>query len=155
MTEEQMNIYKMRITQAGIGELVVIMLEMEMQWLDEALKAFEKKETEEFLSCLKKAQGTQVELMNVMNMKNPLAVEVYSVFVFINKQLIEAGIKREIGDLPRCKVMLQKYYLSFLEVAKTDHAGPVMEQSEKVYAGLTYGTGGLVENSVGGTEYKV
>ena len=155
MTDEQMNAYKMRITQAGIAEMTLIMLEMEMQWMEEALMAYDKKEMSVFLDCVSKAQSTQVELMNVLNMENPVAVEVYSVFVFINKQLIRSKIKQEPLDLERCKGLLEKYHKSFKEIAKTDTAGPVMQQSEKVYAGLTYGTGGLVENSVGGTEYSV
>lgn len=155
MTDEQMNVYKMRITQAGIAEMTVIMLEMEIQWIDEALEAYDKSDMPAFLQCVEKAQGTQVELMNVLNMDNPTAVEVYSVFVYINKQLINAKIKRVPLDIERCKGMLEQYHSSFQELVKTDTAGPVMKQSEKVYAGLTYGAGGLVESSMGGTEYKV
>ena len=128
---------------------------MEMQWIDEALAAYEKKDMDTFLSSVNKAQGVQVELMNVMNHENPVAAEVYSVFVFINKELIHAKIKKQPLDIARCRDMLAKYHKSFKEIAKTDTAGPVMAQSEKVYAGLTYGTGGLVESSVGGTEYTV
>ena len=58
-------------------------------------------------------------------------------------------------DIERCKKLLERYHKSFEVVAKTDKEGPVMAQSEKVYAGLTYGSSGLVENSVGGTEYTV
>ncbi len=155
MTDEQMNVYKMRITQAGIAELTVVMLEMEIQWIREALEAFDQQKMEEFLSSVEKAQGTQVELMNVMNMENPLSEEIYSVFAFINKQLIRAKIKRQPLDLARCRKMLEKYHASFAAIAKTDTAGPVMVQSEKVYAGLTYGADGLVESSVGGMEFKV
>lgn len=155
MTDEQMNIYKMRITQAGVGELTVIMLEMEMQWIDEALEAYEAENTDSFIECVSRAQGVQVELMTVLNMDNGVAVDVYSVFAFINKQLINAKIKREPLDIKRCRTLLAKYYESFREIAKTDTAGPVMAGSEKVYAGLTYGTSGLVESSMGGTEYSV
>ena len=108
MTDEQMNVYKMRITQAGIAELTVVMLEMEIQWIREALEAFDQQKMEEFLSSVEKAQGTQVELMNVMNMENPLSEEIYSVFAFINKQLIRAKIKRQPLDLARCRKMLEK-----------------------------------------------
>ena len=155
MTDDQMNIYKMRISQAGIGEMTVVMLEMEMQWIEEALQAYEIQKIDEFINCVTKAQSVQVELMNVMNMDNPIAVDVYSVFAFINKQLIQAKIKRQPLDLERCKGMLAKYHTSFQEVAKTDQGGPVMAGSEKIYAGLTYGTGGLVENSIGGMDYSV
>ena len=155
MTDEQMNVYKMRITQAGIAEMTVVMLEMEMQWIDEALEAYQTQNMEVFIACVEKAQAVQVELMNVMNMENPTAAEVYSVFAFINKQLILAKIKRIPLDIERCKTMLEKYHASFQAIAATDHGGKVMAQSEKVYAGLTYGTGGLVESSMGGTEYTV
>lgn len=155
MTDEQMNVYKMRIAQAGIAEMTVVMLEMEMQWIDEALEAYGVQDMDTFIVCVEKAQAVQVELMNVMNMENPTAAEVYSVFAFINKQLILAKIKRTPLDIERCKKMLEKYHASFQAIVKTDHSGKVMEQSEKVYAGLTYGTGGLVENSMGGTEYTV
>ena len=155
MTDEQMNVYKMRIAQAGIGEMTLIMLEMEMQWIQDALDAYGKQDIEEFIVCVDKAQSVQVELMNVLNMENQVAVDVYSVFAYINKVLIRAKIKREPLDMERCRKLLERYHKSFETVAKTDTEGPVMEQSEKIYAGLTYGSGGLVESSVGGTEYTV
>lgn len=155
MTEEQMNVYKMRISQAGIAEMAVIMLEMEMQWIQDALAADRHKNAEEFVRCVGKAQSVQVELMNVMNMDNATAVDVYSVFAFINKQLIRSKIKSKPLELDRCLSMLTKYHISFKELVKTDEGGPVMQQSEKVYAGLTYGTGGLVESSTGGMDYTV
>ncbi|MDD6070278.1 MAG: flagellar protein FliS [Clostridiales bacterium] len=155
MTTEEMNGYKLRITQAGIAELTVIMLEMEMQWIQEAVSSYDAGNTEEFLDCVSKAQGTQVELMNVLNMENPVAVDMFSVFAYINKLLIQSKIKREPQELSRCREMLGKFHESFQKIADTDKAGPVMEQSEKVYAGLTYGTHGLVESSMGGHDYSV
>lgn len=155
MTQEQMNIYKMRIAQAGIGELTVIMLEMEMQWMTEALGAYATQDLHAFTDCVERAQSVQVELMNVVNTENCVGYDVYSIFAFINKELIHAKVKQEPLDIQRCKNMLEKLYRSFREVARTDKGGPIMEGSEKVYAGLTYGAGGLVENSTGGTEYSV
>lgn len=155
MTKEQMDTYKMRIAQAGIGEMTVIMLEMEMQWIEDALLAYEEEDSKQFVACVDKAQAVQVELMNVINVKNTTGYDVYSIFAFINKELIHAKIKCEPLDLPRCKGMLEKLHRSFVEVAKTDASGPVMAGGEKVYAGLTYGAGGLVESSMGGTEYSV
>lgn len=155
MTAEEMNVYKMRISQAGVGELNVIMLEMEIQWIKEGLEAYEKGDMDTYLASIEKAQGTQVELMNVLNLDNPVSRDVYSVYVYFNKQLINSKIKKQPLDLDKIALMLEQYHDSFSAISGTDTSGPVMEQSEKVYAGLTYGSGGLVENSVGGTEYKV
>lgn len=155
MTDEEMNVYKMRITQAGIAELTVVMLEMEMQWIQEAFDAYEKQDLDTYFDAVTKAQGTQVELMNVMNVKNPVAFDAYSVFSFVNRQLIQSKIKRLPVELLRCKNMLARLHKSFQAIVSTDTQGPLMAGSEKIYAGLTYGSGGLVENSVGGTEYTV
>lgn len=155
MTDEQMNVYKMRISQAGVGEMAVIMLEMEMQWMDEAMVAYNMSDVTTFTACVGKAQSVQVELMNITNVRNSVGLDVYSIYAFINKQLIHAKIKREPLDMERCKGMLEKLHKSFLQIAKTDISGPIMVGSEKVYAGLTYGAGGLVESSMGGTEYSV
>ena len=155
MTTEEMNVYKMRITQAGVGELTVIMLEMEMQWIKEAIDAYEVKDMDTYIDYVGKAQATQLELMNGLNLDNEVSRDVYSVYVFINKQLINSKIRKEPQDLDRILTMLEAYHESFKAIAGTDTEGPVMDQSEKVYAGLTYGSGGLVENSMGGTEYKV
>lgn len=155
MTSEEMNVYKMRITQASVGELTVIMLEMEMQWIREALEAYDKGDMDTYISYVEKAQATQVELMNGLNLDNEVSKDVYSVYVFFNKQLINSKIKKAPQDLDRILDMLGEYHESFKAIAGTDDGTPVMDQSEKVYAGLTYGSGGLVENSTGGTEYKV
>lgn len=155
MTEEQMNVYKMRISQAGIAEMTTIMLEMEAQWIWDAVVAYDGNDKEEFVRCTGKAQAVQVELMNVMNMENPVAVDVYSVFAYINKQLIHSKIKQQPLEFERLAALLEQYHTSFVNLVKTDQGGPVMQQSEKVYAGLTYGAGGLVESSTGGMDYTV
>ena len=46
MTEEQMNVYKMRIAQAGIAEMTTIMLEMEIQWIRDAVVAYDGNDKE-------------------------------------------------------------------------------------------------------------
>jgi flagellar protein FliS len=155
MTNEEMNVYKMRITQAGVGELTVIMLEMEMQWLREALEAYDKGDMDTYTSNLDKASATQVELMNELNLDNEVSKDVYAVYIFFNKQIVNSKIKRKPQELDKVIEMLEQYHASFSAIAHTDTEGPVMQQSEKVYAGLTYGNNGLNESSLGGTEYKV
>ncbi len=155
MTNEEMNVYKMRITQAGVGELNVIMLEMEIQWLKEGMDSYKAGDIDSYCDELDKASLTQIELMNILNLDNEVSKDVYSVYIYFNKQIINSKIKRQPQELDRVIAMLEKYLDSFKKIAGTDMDGPVMRSSEKVYAGLTYGNGGLVESSIGGTEYKV
>lgn len=155
MTQEQMERYQLRLTQAGIGEYAVILLEVEMQWIREALEAFDQKQPDSFVALVKKAQMAQQQLMDILNPENAVAKDVYSVFIYINRQLIHSQFKKDPLDLQRCVGMLEKYHKSFLELEKTDTQGAIMDTGERVYAGLTYGSDGLVENSVGGMDFSV
>ena len=65
MTQEQMERYQLRLTQAGIGEYAVILLEVEMQWIREALEAFDQKQPDSFVALVKKAQMAQQQLMYI------------------------------------------------------------------------------------------
>ena len=58
------------------------------------------------------------------------------------------GIRRPIHLDAACEV-IRGLMESFEQVAKEDHSGPVMEHSQQLYAGLTYGKGTLNEVSFG------
>ena len=155
MTNEQINAYTLRISQANASALTVITLELEITWIEEALAFLEREETEEFVRCIDKAQKAQQELMGVVNLKNTVALDVLTIFSYINKQLIVSKIKRADIELHRLIEMLNKLKNSFSVLAEQDASSPIMENSEKVYAGLTYGKGTLNENTFGGKDFSV
>ena len=43
---------------------------------------------------------------------------------------------------------MKRLHASFVEVAKQDTSGPLMENIQHVYAGITYGKNDLVENCI-------
>ena len=71
-----------------------------------------------------------------------------SMYIFINKQLIEAKLKKSCEMLPRVQGMLESLLSSFREVSKQDHSAPLMQNTQKVYAGLTYGRDDVNEMSL-------
>ena len=50
--------------------------------------------------------------------------------------------------------VMTKLKEAFEEVAKQDTSGPLMENTQQVYAGLTYGKGSLNEVLISGDEYN-
>ena len=69
-------------------------------------------------------------------------------YIFINKQLIEAKIKNTAEVLPRVQKMLEELLSSFQEVSKQDTSQPLMQNTQKIYAGLTYGRNDVNELSL-------
>ena len=57
----------------------------------------------------------------------------------------DAIVKYSVEPLNGLQEMLTKLRNSFEQVSKTDKSSPLMKNTQKVYAGITYGRGELSE----------
>ena len=69
----------------------------------------------------------------------------HNIYSFVNKQLTASIVKREPVNLDNVKENMGKLCKAFEEVAKQDTSKSVVQNSQQVYAGLTYGKGTLNE----------
>ena len=54
-------------------------------------------------------------------------------------------VKREPVDLEGIQRVMKNLQTAFEEISKEDKSAPLMENTQKIYAGLTYGRGVLNE----------
>lgn len=81
-----------------------------------------------------------------------VSYELMSLYIFVNKMLIEAKQKNSADNLPRVEKMMEDLLSSFREVSKQDTSAPLMQNAQKVYAGLTYGRNDVNETAFVGNE---
>lgn len=132
-----MQAYSKRITQANRSELVVITYEILIEHLENAQKSYGC--DTEFYSDLEQAQSFLKELMVSLDFTYKISYDLLSIYIFINKSLIEAKQKNSCELLPRIQKMLEGLLNSFREAGSQDQSEPLMQNTQKVYAGLTYG----------------
>jgi flagellar protein FliS len=68
-----------------------------------------------------------------------------SLYIYVNKLLINASFHKCTEELNTAKSILTKLLIGFQGVSKEDVTGPVMQNSQQLYAGFTYGKGTLNE----------
>ena len=146
MKKESMQAYSKRITQANRTELVVITYEIIIEHIKNAQISFGNQE--QFSNDLDQAQAFLKELMVSLDFEHQISYNLMSLYIFINKQLIEAKLKKSCEMLPRVQGMLESLLSSFREVSKQDNSAPLMQNTQKVYAGLTYGRDDVNEMSL-------
>ena len=78
-----------------------------------------------------------------------IALQLRQLYRYVNEQLIATLVQRRPIHLDAACEVIRGLMESFEQVAKEDHSGPVMEHSQQLYAGLTYGKGTLNEVSLG------
>lgn len=150
MKKESMQAYSKRISQANRSELVVITYEILIEHIRNAQESFGNREA--FVTDLEQAQAFLKELMVSLDFTYEISNHLLSLYIFVNKQLIEAKQKNSCEILPRVQAMLEGLLSSFREVSKQDQSAPLMENTQKVYAGLTYGRGDVNETAVASCE---
>lgn len=148
MTKEALQGYTARITQASKSELIVIIYELIISNTKEAIKAYNSKDFVTFDKELKQAQTFLRELMVALDYSYQLSFDLLSLYIFVNKQFITAIIKKKPDTLESAISILEKLLIGFEGVSKEDTSGPMMYNTQQLYAGLTYGKGTLNETYI-------
>lgn len=145
MDREQKQEYTARIMEANGSELVVIIYELFLITMDEAKAAFQKGNSEEGIRLVKKAEGFLQELMGSLDRRYEIAEPLMRLYRYVYEQLIFSVLRRKLVNGETVCHVMGKLKEAFIEVAKEDHSAPVMENTQKIYAGLTYGKSSLNE----------
>lgn len=146
MKKEKISDFTLRITQSNRSQLVVVVFEMALEYIDEATQNYNNGDLEEFVETVKKARACINELMVALDTTYPIAVSLMQIYVYINKLLIQSVIKRKPQDFDAIRRMIGSLREAFEEIAKQDSSKPLMRNTQQVYAGLTYGKGTLAES---------
>ena len=145
MTKEKKQEYTLRITQANASALVVILYEMFFDYADEAKDALEQQDLKAFNEAMDKCSGVLGELILSLNHEQDLADTIYRIYLYVSARLGQARGSRDCKLLEDPLRFMHSLYETYKKDSACDTSGPVMDNSQKVYAGLTYGKGDLTE----------
>lgn len=146
MTREDKQQFTLRITQANSTDLVVILYEMLLCYLKESKQALEDPEKGDFKEVVRKARGCINELIGSLKMEYEPAPALLQLYLFCIRRLAAGEVKREARPFEEIEIVIRPLHDAYKEIAVQNHAGPVMGNSQAVYAGLTYGRDNLTEN---------
>ena len=140
MTDELKKQFTLRITQANSTELLVILYDMILVYIQEAGEFWDTNTKEGYQQSLRKIRNCIGELMESLNLEYEMARNMYSLYVFFLKEIVKAETKPEgYAYLESIKPMIESLRKAYNQVALENKSGPVMQNTQTVYAGLTYG----------------
>lgn len=148
MTKKELQEYSIRVTQSSKTGLVVITYEIIINYLETAKKVFDETDIKEFVYNINKSKQFVNELSGCLDFKYKISLELFEIYLFINKTLVEAIVKKDKTNINSVISMIEKLKDSFEKISKDEKPGSLMENTEKIYAGLTYSKGKLNEYTV-------
>ena len=148
MKKDDIQTFSYRISQANRTELVVITLDMAIQYIKDAK---EDQDINSYRQNLRNAKRVIDTLVSSLDMSYDISSQLFDVYMVVERYIISASSRRTEHEgstavymklLESCERMLTMLRKSFYEVSKTDDSAPLMQNTQQVYAGLTYSNGG-------------
>lgn len=146
MTKELKQQFTLKISQANKTQLVVILYEMLLVYIEEAKQAYKAENKEEFRQGVKRAKACLHELMASLHFEYALSGNLLQLYAYADKKLTKADIRYGVEELAYVEAIMEKLHAAFETVSAQDTSAPVMANTQTVYAGLTYGKNNLTEN---------
>lgn len=146
MTKERKQEYTLRISQANKTQLVVIIYEMLLDYLADAQDAHRRQDEESFEGSIRKAGNCIRELTASLHMEYVPAGNLFGLYVYANKELSKALLHNSTEEICHVENIMKKLRDAYATISKEDTSAPVMENTQSIYAGLTYGKHQLMES---------
>ena len=141
MKAESVKIFTRRITSANKSEIIVIIYDIIEENLALAKKALAEGDVETHRNEIKQAISFVKELLVSLDLNYEVSKNLASLYIYVSRCLNFALVSGKKEEIEAAEKVLRKLGDSFREVAKTDESKPVMENTQRVYAGITYGRG--------------
>lgn len=146
MKSELKQQFSMRITQANKTQLVVILYEMFLTYIGDAEEKLAKEDIKGFRLEIQRARGCLKELMGSLNYDYEPAPSLLSLYMYVSKLMVSADIHNNPEPLKEVSSIIKKLHDAYETIADQDKSGPVMGNTQTVYAGLTYSRNDLNVN---------
>ncbi|MBQ8947233.1 MAG: flagellar protein FliS [Lachnospiraceae bacterium] len=149
MTNEKKQEYTRRISQANSTEMVVVIYDITLTYIEDAAKALEAGDKQELSASMIRIRKCINELIASLHYDYSPAGELLMLYSYCSRRLTAVQTKGDKEALGEISSILKRLRDAYDQISSTNSSGAVMSNSESVYAGLTYGRSSLNEDVIG------
>ncbi|KEK10118.1 flagellar biosynthesis protein FliS [Lysinibacillus sphaericus] len=113
------NAYKQNsVTTASPGELTLMLYNGCLKFLNKAKQAIQEKNIQEKNTNLIKAQAIISELMATLNMDIEVSKNMFALYEYINRRLVEANIRKDVAIIEEVEGLVTEFRDTWKEVIR-------------------------------------
>ncbi len=159
MTKEKKNEFTLRISQANKSELIIILYEMTICYIEDVVNLSHTSDTgvanvsnnTEFQIAVKRATGCIEEMQANLHYEYELAKNLKQIYLYMKKQLRMAGLTGDVSALDTVIRELTSLKEAYESIKDCDTSASVMSHTQTVVTGMTYDKNSILDSLT--TEY--
>ena len=149
MDKSTLQAFATRVTQANRSELVVVIYEVALASIKEGKDALEAGAVTDARHEIERAKSMIQELMYALDMHYNISTYLRQLYIFGYRELCQGIANRDSKRFDNTTNILEGLLKSFKEIAKQDDSAPLMKNTQTIVAGLTYGPGSDLRETIG------
>lgn len=146
MTAEQKKEFTRKITQANSAQLIVILYDIALVYVNDAISFMEKGDMANAKIQADFAKKSIEEMIHNLHFEYELATVLHQIYLSMKKSLRDGILDNNRELLTGVQNNLGKLRDAYDSIVTADESAPVMSHTQSVVAGLTYGRNSLNEN---------
>ena len=146
MKKEKKQEFTLRISRANKTQMIVILYDMILVYLQDAIESFDQNNTSDFKWNIARAKDCIDEMINSLHMEYEPAGILKGLYYFYKRELTTAAVQNKKELVAPIMEMVQELKEAYEKISNQDTSAPIMENAQTIYAGLTYGKDSLNVN---------
>lgn len=146
MTKEKKNEFTLKISQANKTELIIILYDIAITYIQDAIDAINADNKVEASSCGEKAMACIEEMQQNLHFEYDLAKTLKQLYLFMKKQLRAGIISNDYTGYEVVKKELISLKEAYESIKDNDKSEPIMQHTQVVLSGITYGRDRLLDS---------
>ena len=149
MNKDKISAFTLKIASSnGLG-LISILYDIYEEYETDALDNFEAGQVDEAIAALKKCATVVSHLQKDLNFNYKVSGNLYALYDYVQRNVSKSIYKANSEGLIEAKKVMDELGDAFEQIAKEDTSAPLMQNTQSVVAGMTYGKGSLNESILG------
>ena len=146
MKREEIVDFNRKIAQSNPTQLICVLYEIYFAYERDALEALEAGQQEDYVAAVRGCSRVVLHLRSVLDFSYEISGELYALYTFVARELAKAMYREKKEEILNAGKIMKTLQEAFAQVAKEDLREPMMNNTQEVTVGLTYGRNRLNES---------
>jgi flagellar protein FliS len=149
MNRDKISAFTLKIASSNGCGLISILYDIYKEYEKEALDHFSAGQVDEAVDALKKCAEVVNHLQKDLNFHYKVSSDLYALYDYVQRNVSKSIYKANSEGLLEAKRIMDELGNAFDQLAKKDLSQPLMQNTQYVRAGVTYGREALNESLMG------
>ncbi|MBQ7149233.1 MAG: flagellar protein FliS [Pseudobutyrivibrio sp.] len=149
MNKDKISAFTLKIASSNGCGLISILYDIYEEYETDALNSFEAGQVKDAVVALKKCAEVVNHLQKDLNFDYKVSKNLYALYDYVQRNVSKSIYKADSEGLLEAKRVMDELRKTFKILAGEDSSAPIMQNTQYVMAGITYGRESLNESLMG------